>query len=205
MFGRVFDFFLNYFKRKSIKKSIISGKRLCLCRLNIGFLRDYFEYSRSENVNKYTCISRDDSLFGAFFSLLAIIKRTRLEKGYKAFAVVNFSDKKLIGIITLERVFESFVPALNGKPEKIVNTAEIGYSINSAYWNRGFGFEALELFISYIKAWLKIKSFYARSVIENTASMRLLSKAGFVSCDEKSTINIRGREHILAIFRRFDD
>lgn len=197
MFGGIF----NYIKKKSMSEAVARGERLCLCNIGLGFLRDFFEYSSSENVNKYTCISQDKRLISAFFSLVGIIKRTRLESDYKAFSIVEISSGKLVGVISLERIFYS-LQSLDS--ESGIRTAELGYSINSAYWNRGFGYEALNLFIEYLKKDFGIKKFYARTVLENTASMRLLKKAGFERCPDEGKIRIRGRDYNLAIFRRND-
>ncbi|HUH33328.1 MAG TPA: GNAT family protein [Daejeonella sp.] len=57
--------------------------------------------------------------------------------------------------------------------------AEIGYWLGEAYWNKGIMTEAVKAMVNYSFANFKIIRIYAGVFDYNTASMRVLEKAGF--------------------------
>jgi RimJ/RimL family protein N-acetyltransferase len=58
-------------------------------------------------------------------------------------------------------------------------SAEIGYWLGEAYWGRGFATEALKAMTEYAFANFDLSRLYAGVFEWNTASMRVLEKAGY--------------------------
>lgn len=58
-------------------------------------------------------------------------------------------------------------------------SAEVGYWLGEALWNRGIASEALELFTRYAFDRLRLLRLFALPLADNTASIRVLEKAGF--------------------------
>ena len=58
-------------------------------------------------------------------------------------------------------------------------TAEIGYWLGEAYWNRGFTSRAVEALSEYVFEHYDIVRLYAGIFEHNTASARVLEKAGY--------------------------
>lgn len=56
---------------------------------------------------------------------------------------------------------------------------EIGYIIDAAYWNKGYGTEVCLSLADYMQNKLKCKEIVARMYEENTSSIRICEKAGF--------------------------
>ena len=58
-------------------------------------------------------------------------------------------------------------------------SAEVGYWLGEALWNRGIASEALELFVRYAFDDLGLLRIFALPLADNGASIRVLEKAGF--------------------------
>jgi RimJ/RimL family protein N-acetyltransferase len=58
-------------------------------------------------------------------------------------------------------------------------SAEVGYWLGESCWNRGIVTEALSLFTRYAFTDLKLLRLFALPFADNTASIRVLEKAGF--------------------------
>jgi [ribosomal protein S5]-alanine N-acetyltransferase len=58
-------------------------------------------------------------------------------------------------------------------------TAEIGYFLNSNYWNKGFGKEVVESLIRCSFNHFKLHRIYAQCDVENKGSISILKKLGF--------------------------
>jgi RimJ/RimL family protein N-acetyltransferase len=56
------------------------------------------------------------------------------------------------------------------------NQPEVSYWIDKSYWNRGIATAALRLFLKQVT----VRPLYARAAKDNTASVRVLEKCGFV-------------------------
>jgi RimJ/RimL family protein N-acetyltransferase len=58
-------------------------------------------------------------------------------------------------------------------------SAEVGYWLSEEHWNRGIVTEALGLFTNYAFVDLQLLRLFALPFADNTASIRVLEKAGF--------------------------
>jgi RimJ/RimL family protein N-acetyltransferase len=67
----------------------------------------------------------------------------------------------------------------------------VGYGVDRAYWGRGIATQALRTFLSLVTE----RPLYARVVKDNTGSVRVLQKCGFMIVGEdKGFANARGQE-----------
>ena len=87
--------------------------------------------------------------------------------GYGVFAVKLKDENKVIGEAGL---FDSF-----SDPKKM----ELGYIIDRAYWNRGYGTEVCRGLIDYAFNRLGCTELIARMYDQNLASVRVCEKLGF--------------------------
>lgn len=94
--------------------------------------------------------------------LLAGYRRNKL----MVLAIVEKSSGKVIGMINQCNLLNIYM-----------HYVEVGYAIAPEYWNKGYTTEALKLFIKYCfeKGIYKV---YACCIKENTASARVMEKAG---------------------------
>ena len=64
-------------------------------------------------------------------------------------------------------------------PRKDEAFIEIGYMIDHAYWNNGFGFEIADVLVQYAKNEMQLKEIKAGVSSKNIASIKILKKCGF--------------------------
>lgn len=81
------------------------------------------------------------------------------------FAIVKKDVNHLIGIINI-----NITPAHR--------RGELGYWIGSPYWGMGYGTEATRSIISYAFETFPLNKIYARAVIHNPGSWRIMEKVG---------------------------
>lgn len=55
---------------------------------------------------------------------------------------------------------------------------EIGYRVDFAYWNRGFATEAARRMVEFARSVMQAEEVFARVVVGNTGSVRVLEKLG---------------------------
>ncbi|MBQ1685639.1 MAG: GNAT family N-acetyltransferase [Clostridia bacterium] len=77
---------------------------------------------------------------------------------------------------------------------------ELGYAIDPAHRNRGYGSEAMRSAIKELLG-LGFSAVRAGAFIENKASIRVMEKCGMHRTDETETITYRGREHTCCYYR----
>jgi len=79
--------------------------------------------------------------------------------------------------------------------------AEIGYSLNPRYWNRGYGTEAAKRLIAYLANELRVREIFATSRPENLASIHVLEKLGMRKVDlYRRNVLIRGEWRDTLVF-----
>ena len=91
------------------------------------------------------------------------------------FAIIESDTNNLIGTF-LYKVIET---------EK----CEVGYSLGKDYWKLGYGFEILNSMLDYLKN-LGYENIIATTKKENIASVKLLTKTGFVLNESEKTDNL---------------
>lgn len=81
-----------------------------------------------------------------------------------------------------------------GKPH--YRNAEVWYKINPAYWNKGYASEALRAVLNFGFNTLHLHRIEAGCAVENTASVKVLEKAGFTKeAHTRKLLPIRGQWH----------
>ncbi len=101
----------------------------------------------------------------------ALVASCRAEyetNGYALYAVVHKEDKCLIG-------YCGFMPQIVSDMPEI----ELGYRLNTAYWGRGLGTEAVRSAVKYAADTLKLKCLIAVIEADNIASVQVALRAGF--------------------------
>lgn len=123
-------------------------------------------YEQEENM-KYIQSGKYDWTLQELEDRYQAINETGYPKGFGVFAVKLRGENKVIGEAGL---FNSF-----SDPEKM----EIGYIIEQAYWNKGYGTEVCRGLINYAFNRLGCTELIARMYDQNVASVRVCEKLGF--------------------------
>lgn len=85
-------------------------------------------------------------------------------------------------------------------------SAEVGYWLGEALWNRGIASEALELFMRYAFDQLRLLRIFALPLADNGASIRVLEKAGFAREGTMRASCVKyGEPRDQALFARIND
>jgi ribosomal-protein-alanine N-acetyltransferase len=84
--------------------------------------------------------------------------------GFYTWAIEAKDSKEVIGSISLFRINETDM------------SAEVGYCIGRSYWNKGYATEACHEVINFSFKKLNLSTIFARHMIENTASARVMKK-----------------------------
>ncbi len=97
---------------------------------------------------------------------------------------IDIEEKKFIGLIGINI----------GKPG--YSSAEIWFKIHSEYWNKGYATESLKTVLKYCFDELKLHRVSAGCAVENTASKKVLEKAGMIKEGQcRKILPIRGKWH----------
>jgi len=79
--------------------------------------------------------------------------------------------------------------------------AEIGYSLNPRYWNKGYATEAAKRLVAYLASELQVREIFATSRPENLASIHVLEKLGMKQVDlYRKNVLIRGEWRDTLVF-----
>jgi len=79
--------------------------------------------------------------------------------------------------------------------------AEIGYSLNPRYWNKGYGTEAAKRLVEYLVSERNVREIFATSRPENAASIHVLEKLGMQQVDlYRKNVLIRGEWRDTLVF-----
>ena len=82
---------------------------------------------------------------------------------------------------------------LNRKDNSDVFT--FGYNIMKSYWRNGYTTEAGKTVLEFGKNVLGIKKFFCRHATENIASMKVMTKLGFIYSNDSSYERFSGKKH----------
>jgi len=153
---------LNCYVRK------IETERLILRPITPDDAPDMFEYCSDPETTKYLTFKLHESV-EASRDVIAKFFLERPQNGVpEAYAIVLKENGKMIGTVDVHSV-------------RYGDVGEIGYALNSTYWNRGLMSEALR---SALPIWFDEVGFYRLEVmhdVRNLASRRVIEKAGFIS------------------------
>ena len=143
----------------------IETDHLIIRVVNEDDAKDFFEFCSDSKVcefltfNSYKSLSQTKRIINNMIN--AYIHGSDVN-----FSIVLKSTQKVIGSISL-----------NFKKE--TNEAEVGYLLNSSYWNNGFASEALKSVITIAFDYYNVDVLLASYVKDNVASEKLLKKNNF--------------------------
>ena len=118
--------------------------------------------------------------------LLEQYRRAQDEHGFSTWAVVEKESGAVVGDVG----FGLFAPT--GEPE-------LGYTLATAVWGRGYGLEAASACVVAAFAYLPHRRIVAKIELENARSLRLAERLGMRTVD---TISVDGRPHLLVAVER---
>ncbi|MEA5592793.1 GNAT family protein [Rivularia sp. UHCC 0363] len=118
------------------------------------------EVLKYHNLEAFTNIEQAENLIASFYERFHNQQMIR-------WGITKKEDNILIGTCGYNWLQKSF-------------QAEIGYELSQAYWRRGIMTEALSAMIKFGSEKMELNRIAATVMLENTASMKLLEKLGFV-------------------------
>jgi RimJ/RimL family protein N-acetyltransferase len=155
----------------------ITTKRLLLDLFKPDDWKDYYQIELSEEQHKYN--SESYSPRSEKDIQFMINDWSKLDFSTSNFAIILAIREKeqpsLIGWIGFKKI--EGVDFKKGE-FKEKGVAEVFYSIGKAHWNRGYCTEALKAMIQFGFAQLRLHRIWAGCDFENTASKRVMEKAG---------------------------
>lgn len=155
---------------------ILETDRLYLRQLEINDALRMSEYRNKEEVAKYQSwdhYSTDDAL--------KRIQQCQLMKVYNQpktnyhLAIILKQNDYLIG--------DLFIEIINRR------VFVLGYTLDSDYWSCGYATEIISVFMSYMKQTYQFKKVICYAYVDNTRSIRLLKRLGFMKFDESYYYN----------------
>jgi RimJ/RimL family protein N-acetyltransferase len=119
-------------------------------------------------------------------ALLEEYRRAQDERGFSTWAVVERETGTVVG----DAGFGLYAPT--GEPE-------LGYTLASGAWGRGYGLEAARACVEAAFAHLPYRRLVAKVEPENDRSLRLAERLGMRTVD---TVTVDGRPHLLLAVER---
>ncbi len=141
-------------------KLILTTKRLILRPFDIKDFSDFHEYIIDNKVNK---------LLGISTTINSEIIKSLFNSNINnplCWAMELKNSKKVIGDFHFDNIVENYL-------------AHIGFAINSSYHKQGYGSEAASEIIKFGMTKLNLGKIRAITLIQNTASIKLLEKLNF--------------------------
>lgn len=139
--------------------------RLCLRPLRMSDARDMYEYARDPEVSRHVLWDAHKSIWETRRFLLFALGQYR--RGFPgSFAVELKESGRMIGTIGFMWVNPDY------------KSAEVGYSLSRAYWNRGIMTEALEAILHFGFEELRLNRIEAQHDTQNPASGRVMAHCG---------------------------
>lgn len=168
-------------------------ERLILRQLLIRDKNDMFEYSKNPEVTKYLLWKEHENAEFTAKYLKYLQPKYRRGECWE-WAIVNKAENKMIGTVG----FVSF--------DNEHNCAEVGYVISDKYWGNGYAPEALDRIISFGFGELYLNRIYARHIVGNENSGRVMQKCGmsFEGIQRKS-MYIKEKYEDIAVYAIIKD
>ena len=143
----------------------ISTPRLLIRKLTISDAEDIYGVSSNPNVSKYVLWDTHRSIMDSRAMIRAHLRSYRNEEP-ASLAIELKETGKVIGTIGFLWI------------DREHNSAEIGYSLGEAHWNNGYMTEALRAMLAFGFDKLYLNRIEACFDVHNTASGRVMEKAG---------------------------
>lgn len=168
--------FTNSLQPTPSDRYILETKRLILRVFCLADLNDMTRINKDPKVMQYLpgTLTRDETK-----RLIQKIIKHQKQHGYSLYAVEIKKTKKMIGFVglihrTKQEFNTSFMPA-----------TEIGWRLDSAYWNKGYATEAATAILEHGFNQLNLNEIVSFTVPDNKSSRRVMEKIGLTR-DEKN-------------------
>ena len=146
---------------------VLETERLILRKILPSDYIDMYEYSSNEEVTKYLLWSVHPSPEYTKQYIEYLQSRYKIGDFYD-WAITLKDTKKMIGTCGFSKFDYSN------------NSAEIGYVLNSAYWNNGYCSESVSKIIAFGFETLKLNRIEARYMKDNLASRHVMEKCNML-------------------------
>jgi RimJ/RimL family protein N-acetyltransferase len=101
------------------------------------------------------------------------------QNGFKSI-IVNYQKGTGLGVwAVVIKTNNTFIGAASMTPLADENEIQLGYRLKKQYWEQGYGTEIAKGLVEYGFNYLHLDKITATTNLDNTASMRVLEKAGF--------------------------
>ena len=139
----------------------IETDRLTLRPVTLEDAEDMFSYASNEDNVRWTFLA-NQSIEETQNNIASVYLASPLGR----WGIVLKETDKLIGTIDLLKIVEK------------VGRAEVGYTLNKEYWNKGYMTEVVNAVVKLFFEELEMNCLFARHDKENPASGRVMQKAG---------------------------
>ena len=144
----------------------IKTLRLTITTFSSDMAQSVYENSQDDDTRRFVPDEVYDSVEEARAAIEFLISRYDSTDGPFVYPIITNDDGKNIGYIQLCQIDDG--------------SWEIGYHIAKGFTGQGYATEAVKAFLPAMAQKLNIKEVYGICLTENTASVRVLEKCGFV-------------------------
>ncbi len=144
----------------------IKTPRLTIKTFSPAMAQSVYENSQDDDIRRFVPDEVYDSAEEARAAIEFLISRYDSADGPFVYPIITNDDVNNIGYVQLCQIDDG--------------SWEIGYHITKQFTGQGFATEAVKAFLPAMAQKLNIKEVYGICLAENTASVRVLEKCGFV-------------------------
>ena len=157
----------------------IKTPRLTIKTFSPDMAQSVYENSQDDDTRRFVPDEVYDSAEEAREAIEFLISRYDSDDGPFVYPIITNDDSKNIGYVQLCQIDDG--------------SWEIGYHIAKQFTGHGYATEAVKAFLPAMAKKLNIKEVYGICLAENTASVRVLEKCGFVQIYQGAG-NYQGKE-----------
>ena len=157
----------------------IKASRLKIKTFSLDMAQSVYENSQDDDTRRFVPDEVYDSVEEARVAIEFLISRYDSANGPFVYPIITNDGGKNIGYVQLCQIDDG--------------SWEIGYHIAKQFTGHGYATEAVKAFLPAMAKKLNIKEVYGICLAENTASVRVLEKCGFVHLFQSSG-NYLGKE-----------
>jgi RimJ/RimL family protein N-acetyltransferase len=144
----------------------IKNPRLTITTFSPDMAQSVYENSQDDDIRRFVPDEVYDSAEEAREAIEFLISRYDSADGPFVYPIITNDDGKNIGYVQLCQIDDG--------------SWEIGYHIAKQFTGQGYATEAVKAFLPAMAKKFNIKEVYGICLAENTASVRVLEKCGFV-------------------------
>ena len=157
----------------------IKTSRLTIKTFSLDMAQSVYENSQDDDTRRFVPDEVYDSVEEARAAIEFLISRYDSDDDPFVYPIITNDDSKNIGYIQLCQIDDG--------------SWEIGYHIAKQFTGQGYATEAVKAFLPAMAQKLNIKEVHGICLAENTASVRVLEKCGFVQIFQRMGV-YQGKE-----------